>query len=77
MNMDTKFYSLSFEKFVLLDARLQSKVFFDNKLIVLKSSKPLLSKKIKSLCLNFGKLYKNECGGNFFADNDAFVNACF
>ena len=73
MNSDTNFYSLSFERFFSLDSHLKSKLFFDNKLILLKSKKSLSSKKIKALCLNFGKLYRNECEDKFFVNNDPSI----
>ena len=73
MNTDTEFYSISFEDFLNLNPSEKNKIFFREKIIVLKNKIPLLKEQIKSLCRDFGALYKNHCGENFFVKNDPFV----
>ena len=73
MNFNIEFYSLNFEDFYNLDSFSQSDLFFNKKIIVLKSKKSLPIKKLKSLCLKFGDLYKNPCGENFFVNKDPSI----
>ena len=73
MNTYYDFYTIKFEDFSALNPSLKSKVFFDNKLIVLKSDHPVSIEKVKTLCSSFGKLYQNKKGNNFFIDKDPFV----
>ena len=73
MSFNTKFYSLDFEGFYNLNVSSQFKLFFDKKIIVLKSNRPLLAEQIKSLGLKFGSLYQNPCGENFFVDKDPCI----
>jgi len=73
MSLVIKMYQISFEDFYQSPLSFQLKTFFDEKIIILKSQKALSIEKIKSLCLKFGTLYKNDCGHNFFINKDPYV----
>ena len=74
MNLVTKIYQMNFEDFYQMESSKQFKLFFDKKIIALKSHcKPPSVKQIKSLCLKFGSLYRNPCGKNFFVNEDPYI----
>ena len=73
MSLVTKIYQINFEDFNKMKPSKQFKLFFDKKVIALKSHKPLSVKQIKSLCLKFGSLYRNPCGENFFVNKDPYI----
>lgn len=73
MKLNYDFYTVKFKDFFTLNSSLKSKLFFYNKVIVLKNESSLSIGQIKSLCLSFGKLYRNRSGSNFFVKNDPFT----
>ena len=73
MKTNHSFYTVKFENFSQLNSSLKSKLFFDNKLLILKSNCPVSITQIKTLCFTFGSLYQNKKGSHFFVDNDPFV----